>query len=302
MDIQQIEYFLEIVKWESFSEAAENLYTSQSSVSKNIKALEKELNVQLFDRGSRKIRLTEAGRRILKDSAILLSSYRQILQNISAYQKQQSDSVYIVSIPVMAQYNFTGLLADFQDSHPDIRLDIEELEGIQVLSSLENGSCDFAFMRQEHLTDPSLCECIPLFKDRLAAILPDRHPLSGQSSLSLSDLRKENFLLLNRSTLLYDQILRQCEKCHFSPNITYTGTRMENIMELAGRGRGISLMMQHAAEYVNSRHTVVIPLKENITSTVALVRAGGRQLSGAGQIFWDSIRAYPAASALDPDP
>ena len=68
MDIQQIQYFLEVVRSGNFSVAAENLYTTQSSVSKNIKSLEKELNIQLFDRGKRQIQLTEAGKLILKDA------------------------------------------------------------------------------------------------------------------------------------------------------------------------------------------------------------------------------------------
>lgn len=61
MDIQQIQYFLEVVQSGNFSAAAENLYTTQSSVSKNIKSLEKELDVQLFDRSKRQIQLTESG-------------------------------------------------------------------------------------------------------------------------------------------------------------------------------------------------------------------------------------------------
>lgn len=68
MDIQQIQYFLEVVRSENFSVAAENLYTTQSSVSKNIKSLEKELNIQLFDRSKRQIQLTEAGKLVLKDA------------------------------------------------------------------------------------------------------------------------------------------------------------------------------------------------------------------------------------------
>ncbi len=128
MDIQQIQYFLEVVQSGNFSAAAENLYTTQSSVSKNIKSLEKELDVQLFDRSKRQIQLTEAGRLVLNDARAIAGAYNQLIHTVSSYQLQNQDILTIAGIPVMAQYNITGMLSDFQTAFPNIKLQIEEAE------------------------------------------------------------------------------------------------------------------------------------------------------------------------------
>ena len=148
MDIQQIQYFLEVVRSGNFSTAAENLYTTQSSVSKNIKSLEKELNTQLFGRSKRQIQLIEAGKLVLKDARSIVQSYEKLIHTVSSYQLQKEDTLTIASIPVMAQYDITGLLADFQTAHPNIKLQIEESETTHICSRLKNHECDFIFTRK----------------------------------------------------------------------------------------------------------------------------------------------------------
>lgn len=239
MDIQQILYFLEVVQSGNFSAAAENLYTTQSSVSKNIKSLEKELDVQLFDRSKRQIQLTEAGRLVLNDARAIAGAYNQLIHTVSNFQLQNQDILTIAGIPVMAQYNITGML------------------------SVSN--------------------------DRLAAVLPCNHPLNKKKQISISELRNENLLLLSKSTLHYDKITHICRQRGFEPQVVYTGTHMENILDLVSRNHGISLLMQHAAERLHHPGVVIIPLKEEFISTLTLACNDCRQLSPAGRSFWNYI-------------
>lgn len=297
MDLQTLQYFLTVADYGSFSEAAEELYTTQSSVSKNIMSLEKELHLTLFDRSRRKIALTEAGELLLKDARQVVYSYEHMLHTVTDFQQKQRDTISILSIPVMAQYNITELIADFQDTYPNIQLDIRECEGARLSHQLAECAASFAFLRLEHLQ--SSYEYLPLFTDKLAVVLPSNHPLSNEAVLSLSQLSTENFLLLNQGTLLYDLIISQCEQHGFMPNITYTGSRMENILSLIGKDRGISLMMQHAASYLANDSVCIIPLDEDVTSTIVLactkfpsgdVSALSR-LSPSERIFWDYIKS-----------
>lgn len=238
MDIQQIQYFLEVVQSGNFSAAAENLYPTQSSVSKNIKSLEKELDVQLFDRSKRQIQLTE-------------------------------------------------MLSDFQTAFPNIKLQIEEAETTYICSKLKNKECDFIFTRKEYL-DSSFMS-LPVFNDRLAAILPCCHPLNKKKQISVSELRNENLLLLNKSTLQYDKITHICRQKGFEPRVVYTGTHMDTILDLVSRNHGIFLLMQHAAQRLHHPGVVIIPLKEEFTSTFTLACNDYRHLSPAGKSFWNYI-------------
>lgn len=254
MDIQQIQYFLEVVRSGNFSVAAENLYTTQSSVSKNIKSLEKELNIQLFDRSKRQIQLTEAGKLVLKDANAIVQNYENLLHTVSTYQLRKKATLTIASIPVMAQYDITELLADFQNLHPEIKLQIEETE-----------------------------------TSHLAAVVPPKHPLSKKKQVSVSELRNENLLLLSKSTLHYDKITEICRQRGFEPRVIYTGTHMDNILDLVSKNHGISLLMQHAVEYLHHPGVVIIPLKEEFTSAIALACNDYRQLSPTGKLFWNYV-------------
>lgn len=287
MDIQQIQYFLEVVQSGNFSAAAENLYTTQSSVSKNIKSLEKELDVQLFDRSKRQIQLTEAGRLILNDARAIARGYQQLLHTVSSYQMQNQDILTIAGIPVMAQYDITGMLSDFQTAFPNIKLQIEEAETTYICSKLKNKECDFIFTRKEYL-DSSFMS-LPVFNDRLAAVLPCNHPLNKKKQISVSELRNENLLLLSKSTLQYDKITHICRQRGFEPRVVYTGTHMDTILDLVSRNHGISLLMQHAAQRLHHPGVVIIPLKEEFTSTFTLACNDYRHLSPAGKSFWNYI-------------
>ncbi|TCL56264.1 LysR family transcriptional regulator [Kineothrix alysoides] len=287
MDIDHILYFIEVAKSGSFSEAAENLYTTQSSVSKHVISLEKELGLSLFDRSRRKIRLTEEGEVILADAEKIAAVYKHLLQSAAARSGWTNGVLSIASIPVMAHYNITGLIADFQNAYPDIRLEISEMEGIDILTRLKEQAFDFAFMRIEKLYKNF--DSIPIFEDEMAAVVSKEHPFSDRIQLSLSELSGENFMLLNKNTLLYDISLQACKNCGFTPNVTYTGTRMENILELVAKNQGLSLMMRHAVTYARNENIRIIPLEESVRSTIGLVKIKNRPLSGFARTFWNFV-------------
>lgn len=287
MDIDHILYFIEVAESGSFSEAAENLYTTQSSVSKHVIAFEKELGLSLFDRSRRKIQLTEAGAAILVDAKKIAAVYKHLLKSAAIHSGRTEGVLSIASIPVMAHYNITGLIADFQNAYPDIKLEISEMEGIDILTRLKEQSFDFAFMRIEKL-DKGF-DSIPLFEDEMAVVVSKEHPFADRKQLSLSELSGENFMLLNKYTLLYDMSLQACKSCSFTPHVTYTGTRMENILELVAKNQGLSLMMRHAVTYARNENIRIIPLEAPVRSTIGLVKVKHKPLSGFARTFWGFV-------------
>jgi DNA-binding transcriptional LysR family regulator len=288
MDIEQLNYFIEVADCGSFSEAAARLFTTQSSVSKRIHALETELSVELFDRSRRQIQLTEAGTVALADARSLVKAYRQMMHSVEVYRQRSAQQLRIASIPVMAQYGLTGLVAQFSDCHSEINLSIREIEGIDIVQCLKKQEFDLAFMRTEHMDD-SLA-CVPIVIDHLSVVLSADHPLAHYRQLSLRQLSGEAFLLLNQWTLLYDVCIHACEQAGFTPNVTYTGTRMETILSLIGRNQGISLMMDYAVSHAYQENIRIIPLQEEINSTIGLVYLKKRPLSDPASVFLEYIR------------
>lgn len=288
MNILRLKYFIAVTVGGNFSEAAEILYTTQSAVSKQIIALEKELNVQLLDRTKRKVELTQQGRVVLKYAQTIIDDYNSMIMDLSSFEHYNGGNLSIASIPVMAQYDITNIIADFRKMNPYINMFVDEREACDIVPALENRQYDLAFMREE-MVDTGF-DILSICKDHFIAVLPIHHALSKEKEISLSQLEDDTFLLLNKGTLLYKSCISACEKVGFTPSVTYTGTRMENIVELVGRGMGVSLMMNQAVSYIHCNKVAIVPLKEYLPSHISLVRLRKKQMTTAAKTFWNYVK------------
>ena len=136
MDTVQIQYFLSIVDKGSFTEAAFDLNISQSSLSKRIISLEKELGVKLFDRSKRQISLTVEGETFQSHAQTIYSEYLAMLAEIQPV-RSQLDYLSIGTIPILTQYGITSKIADFRKQNPQIDLNLEELDGANIIRGLD---------------------------------------------------------------------------------------------------------------------------------------------------------------------
>lgn len=289
MTIIRLKYFLAVAIGGSFSEAAEILYTTQSSVSKQIIALEKELSTELFDRSHRKILLTEQGKIVLRHSQVLIDNYNAMMGELTQFGLNCGSTLVVASIPVMAHYGIPSIIGIFQKAHPEISLVLEECEGCDILPAMEQRQYEMAFMRSDHL-DMQVFDRLELFSDNVVVVASENHAIATAGALSLSDLKGERFLLQGKSTLIYQLCVKACNERGFQPNIIYTGTRSENIIEMVSNGMGISLMMKQSAQYANIKGVTIIPLTDNISSTISLVRVKRGHYTKAAKVLWDFIK------------
>lgn len=288
MELQYLQEFIAIAELGSFSRAAEQLCIAQSSLSKHLISLERELDLPLLNRTSRSVTLTAAGAQVLPLARQITALCGQIEQVAAEQNAREKSIVQIASIPVMAQYGITGVLADFQARHPGISLQIAECEQHEIVSRLEGDSCELAFARREADVDFSL-EYKMFYADRLMAVLPQDHPLAGEQSVTLQQLRGERFLLMDRNTALFALCSSLFAKAGFSPDIAYTGHRPENIVDLAAGGMGVALLMERHTCLMEHSDAACIPLAPAVRSDICLVRLRRRHLSPAARVFWDEL-------------
>lgn len=291
MDIQKIKCFLTVAVTGSFSEAAEKLYVSQSAISKQIISLEKELNVKLINRSKRKISITEEGKILLRHTETIMDAYNQLVVDLSIFSSYSGGKLSIATLPVMAQYNITSLIAAFRRLNPMVNMIIDEREGNEIIPALEGNTYEFAFMRSDNL-DMAKFDILPLFTDKLYLVLPLNHKYARCDSVSLSMVKDEGFLFLDKGTMLYDICVDACEHAGFSPNVLYTGTRVENIAELISAGMGISLLMGKVVTYLKNPNIAIIPFKESVVSHISLVRIKKRKISKPAKLFYDFIEEH----------
>jgi len=288
MELKQVEYFLKVVETGSFSAAADELYISQSSLSKQIMALENELGFPLFDRSKRKIVITPAGKTFLSHARNLHSAYQAMLAEVAPYKT--APSLSIIAIPVIAQYKIASHIAQFKQANPEFQLALEEREAAAILPALNNHQFDLAFLRDNYL-DKNIYNAIEVAHDHFQVILSRQHPLAGKPQLSLAQLANENFIMFDKGTGVHELTVDACRAAGFEPRIFYASLRVESILGLVASNSGIALMMQKIFDYHKHPEVVAIPLQETISSNLVLAWLKQKKLSEAAASFVDFIRS-----------
>jgi DNA-binding transcriptional LysR family regulator len=283
MDIRQIQYFLAIVDTGSFSAAADDLYISQSSLSKIIIALEKELNVFLFDRSKRKIFLTEAGKAFLEHARKLNADYKALLVELDAY-KSETDTFSLATIPVLTQYGITTSIAQFRVEHPGIHFVMEEIHGLNILPGLDEHRFDLAIARHNYI-DPEKYTNIEISKDKLLVVVSKKNRHATSPSISIKELSKDNFIVFDKVTDLHTLIMDVCNDAGFEPTIFYSSQKKVSVFALVGTNIGLALIPSKIYEFHKDPDVVAIPLDEHIECNIVLIHLKNKKLPKSAEIF-----------------
>ena len=284
MEIKQLQCVLAVAATGSFSAAAEEIYLSQSSLSKQILALEKELGVSLFDRSKRKISLTPAGETFLHHARTIDAAYRVMLSELGEHKT--IPSLAIVAIPVIAQYGITSYVAQFRSAHPDIELVLEEREASAILPALNNHQFDLAFVRDNYL-DPADYVVQEIAHDRMLVVVSSKHRFAARSALALAELANENHIMFDKGTVVHELAVDACRSAGFEPRIFYASLRVESVLGLVASNSGVALMMGKVVEYHQHPDVVAIPLAESIESNIVLVAPKSNKPTRPVRVFME---------------
>lgn len=292
MDIIQVQYVLSVAAAGSFSAAAEELYISQSSLSKKIMALEKELGVTLFDRSKRQIALTPAGAAFLEHARTIDAAQRALLAELGRFRA--APTLRIVAIPVIAQYGITTCVARFRCLHPEIDLTLDEREASVILPALAGHQYDLAFVRDNYL-DPAAYLTHPVAHDRMVAVVARTHRLAGRTSLALAELADENHIMFDKGTVVHELAVDACRAAGFEPRIFYASLRVESVLGLVASNSGVALMMERLVAYHRHPGVVAIPLDEVIESDVVLAAPRGAKRPHTARLFLEFVANQSAS-------
>lgn len=291
MNLNQIEYFLAIVHTGGFSAATDEVFISQSSLSKQIKALEEELGLELFLRKHSKVSLTAAGRDFLAFAEKVKLEQSELLARLSRYQFARHAAIRVGSIPIVAAYKIAALFARFQSEQYKTNIDLYEEEQQSIIALLHNNQIDFAIVRTDKL-DMEKYDSIPLFWDEIAVVCSVGHPLAQKKSLMLQDLQSEKIILLDPKSSLYSLCIEEYGKQRLFPKIAFTTTRHQVLLEMVSANLGIALLPVKLVDTEHYKQVAVIPLSKKVFSAVALIKPKISRLSPISCKFWDFVATY----------
>lgn len=287
MTFEQLRYFIAVIECDTFFDAAESLHISQSTLSKQIMKLEKELDLKLLDRSHRRALPTEAGTLFYEEALQLHKTYTHALSRIHSYKASHSQNLRIGTLPFLAQYQLIPLFKEFTERYPSTFLD--EVEDEALLHGLEESYYDLIIARHSIVNAPKYTT-YPLVTDELVVVLPASHRLASSHrlaacpSLSLKDLINEKLLLMPNHTSIYQTCIVLFHDAGITPNILRT-VRVESILMAVEIGEGITLLPKRSVQLFAYNHLVSRSLEEPVMLNVVIAKKKSTPLTAHAKKF-----------------
>lgn len=243
MDLRQLRYFVAVAEELSFTRAAQRLYMAQPPLSNQVLRLERALDVKLFDRSRRAIRLTAAGEALLPEARRLLVQAEQTASMVQRVGHGEVGQLTIGFVPSASNATLPAQLRAFRSRYPDVALYLREMRPDELVRHLLAGGVDVSFLFLP-FADPGL-ETMVVSQEPLVAALPADHRLCKRARIRVADLAGEPFVLPARHQMpgLFAQVQEACRDAGFAPGAVQKDVwLMQTIIGLVAGGIGVALV------------------------------------------------------------
>jgi DNA-binding transcriptional LysR family regulator len=249
MELRHLRYFTAVAKELHFGRAAKQLNIAQPPLSQQIQNLEAELGVALFDRSSRPIKLTEAGRALRGRARNILDEADHAAEEARRIGQGQIGRLVIGFMSTATLTHLPLVLRTFRTDYPDVDIALVQMTSGEQLDEIAAGRIDIGFISLNPDTQPVIANGVELvletaWRETLAAALPPTHRLAERSKVALGELAKETFIGLPRHqhTAYFDQVIDLCLGAGFSPQIHQQVSQLPAALALIAANCGIGLM------------------------------------------------------------
>ncbi|WP_224079102.1 LysR family transcriptional regulator [Cupriavidus laharis] len=242
MELRHLRYFVAVAEERNFTRAAERLHIAQPPLSRQIQQLEEVLGVQLFERNTRPLRLTDTGRFF----------YTHALQLLAQTSELEAMTRRVAKIERKMSVGFVGstlygmlprIIRRFRTEHPDIEMSLHEMSTMDQIKALKDGRIDVGFGRIRH-DDPAVRRVV-LREERMIVALPLGHHLAtGHATLSLHDLVEESLIIFPKAPRpsFADQVLAAFHDRALKPRRLHEVRELQIALGLVAMGEGVSVV------------------------------------------------------------
>ena len=242
MELRHLRYFVTVAEELHFGRAAERLQMTQPALSKQVAALEKELDVQLLTRTKRTVRLTAAGQVLFDEAKRLLAQVDDTVQLVKRTANGEEGALAIGFTNTATSTVLPALVRRFRDRCPNVELTMQELCTEAQVRALNEHKIDLAFLHPP--IDKRGLKLYPILEENFVAVLPKGHPLLKYEYLPLKALAGEPLIIHPRQEgpVLYDGFMQLCQQLGFQPNIVKETISPQSRVCLAAAGIGITFV------------------------------------------------------------
>lgn len=289
MDIYQLRYFVAVAESGNFTKAAARSFISQPSLSQQIINLEEELGQKLFHRLGRKVTLTDAGQTLLEHAHRIIAEADTAVRELKE-DPAQGHRVSIGIIPTVAHFFLPAVVAYCRANEVRLRLHSHEDFRPAVVHAVLEGELDLGVVSLP-VNEPRI-ETSLLFSEPLLLAVAADHPLAAAPSVTLEDLRNQDFVMLGTGSSTAIQVQRLLGDHEFEPHIVHRAAQLSTVKTLTAMGLGVSVLPRSArtandpAGLVYRKFSGKVPTRE-----IALIRHYRHHQSKGAKMFADAAHA-----------
>ncbi len=288
MELRQIRSFLSIAETLHFGRTAELIHLSQPALSLQIKALEEEVGVRLFERNRRKTTLTAAGLAFRDDAAAALSQLEQAMRSARLAANGKLGLLRIGFISTVGSEIVPNIVRQFRELNPEVEFSLRAIPTADQVQMLESGTLDIGFFRLP-IGGHSALEVVTVHRERFVLVVPASHKLATRKRVRLSEVSGQNFVLYERTYApgFHDLIFGMLRDARIVPNISQTAAELSMLISLVDAHMGVAILPLSAV-----KHSVASVVACDILDRIPMSEIGMAVRKGTRAPVVDNFRSF----------
>jgi DNA-binding transcriptional LysR family regulator len=288
VELRQIRSFLSIAETLHFGRAAELIHLSQPALSLQIRALEQEVGVRLFERNRRKTTLTAAGSAFRDDAAAALSQLEQGIRRARLAANGRLGLLRIGFISTAGSEIVPDIVRQFRESNPEVEFSLRNILTAEQVQMLEIGSLDIGFLRLP-IAGHSALDVVTVHREPFVLVVPSSHKLAKRKKVRLREVAGQDFVMYERTYApgFHDLIFGILREARIVPNVSQTAGEIPTLISLVDAHMGVAILPVSAV-----KHSVASVVACEILDRIPMSEIGMAVRKGTQAPIVDNFRSF----------
>lgn len=298
MELRQLRYLVTLAEERHFTRAADRLHVAQPALSQQIRKLEDELGLALFDRTTRRVAPTEAGTLLVAHARRVLAAHDAAVTEMLGLRGLLQGRVAIGLTQTPGPFDVVGLLAAFHARAPAVELAVHEDLSALLADELRADALDLAFLSIVDDADRRGLELRPLAQEPLVVAVSARHRLADRRRIRIDDLRQEELVAFPKGATIRAAVDRIAAAAGFAPRVTFETREVARMRALVAAGLGVAVLPRSDTDAAGPPVRVVELHEPALMHRISLCWRNGKRHAPAARALLEQAWDAPPADAL----
>ncbi|MGV0633264.1 LysR substrate-binding domain-containing protein [Mycolicibacillus trivialis] len=247
MEVRQLQHFLAVAETGHFTHAAAELHISQSGLSASVRTLEGELGVTVFERTTRSVVLTAAGRVLLEHARRVVRAVEAAEAAVAAVRDTDAGQLALGVVQTFTAVDLPATIARLHARHPGVQVLLREAPTLDLLAALDDGDLDLAFVALDATPLPARLVALRDYPEDLVLVVGDEHPLARRAAVALPELADQPFVEFQAGLGLQTAVEALFAEAAVARRIAFRTSQMDQALSLVRHGLGVAVVPEPVA-------------------------------------------------------